>query len=309
MEISLKLYRYVILTLVGLGLSGGTVIAQSEGGSVIPEEAVVDLNPNADPSAPIPMLYTQDFELQDCTFKPTGINPFYDPLIPGSTSVSEATDKVDDAGNPVSFRKEYRVLDETEKFNLEGIGSFEAAVIEEREILGGKLIQISLNWYAICQETNSIYAVGEDSFELDPDTGEVISTEGTWRAGTVNELGEIAIPSLSMPGTVLLGSRYIFDGAPGVAFGGAEIVGHGLKTVDGKLTTVRTEFYDGEADIEIPITAAVGDFSGCIQVEEISQNSETRIPDLTDVTNKVWCPGVGLVFDTSDGALVESNAL
>jgi hypothetical protein len=27
------------------------------------------------------------------------------------------------------------------------------------------------------------------------------------------------------------------------------------------------------------------------------------------VTEKVWCPGVGLVYDTSDGALTESNAL
>jgi hypothetical protein len=47
----------------------------------------------------------------------------------------------------------------------------------------------------------SIYAVEEDSFELDPDTEEVISTEGTWRARTANELGELAIPALTMSGT------------------------------------------------------------------------------------------------------------
>jgi hypothetical protein len=116
---------------------------------------------------------------------------------------------------------------------------------------------------------------------------------------------------MGMPGTVMLGSRYIFDGAPGIALGGAEIVAVGLNTTDGLLSTVPTSIggYPGEANIIIPLAQSVGDFRGCVQIEEISQDNETRKPDLSDVTEKVWCPGVGLVYDTSDGALTESNAL
>jgi hypothetical protein len=284
---------------------GGTPDVPLSEGSAIPQEAVVDI------SGVPPMVYTQDFQLQDCTFKPHGINPFYDPLVPGSRSVSVAQNAVDDEGNPVPFYKEYLVLSETIAFNLDGIGSFEAAVVEEKEFENGKQIQLSVNWYAICEQTNSVHSVGEDSFELDPDTGEVINTEGSWRSGTINTLGETATPSMGMPGTVMLGSRYIFDGAPGIALGGAEIVAVGLNTTDGLLSTVATSIggYPGEADVLIPLAQSVGDFRGCVQIEEISQDNETRKPDLSDVTEKVWCPGVGLVYDTSDGALTESNAL
>ena len=74
-------------------------------------------------------------------------------------------------------------------------------------------------------------------------------------------------------------------------------------------TTAATDFYDGEEDIFIPITDKVGDFSGCVQVEEISQLNEAPFPLHTEEpTNKVWCPDVGLIYDTSDGALTESNA-
>ncbi|MGH9197427.1 MAG: hypothetical protein ACRD1T_17005, partial [Acidimicrobiia bacterium] len=256
-------------------------------------------------------LYTQGFLLQNCSFKSRGINPFFDTLIPGFMHVSVKTDE-----DGVEFRKEYRVLRTTERLNLPGIGRFKAAVIEEREIFGATpgadptvLRQISINWYAICEETNGVYTVGENSFQLNDD-GTVNNTEGTWRAGTVHPTRGIAIPAVAMPGTIFLGSRYIFDGAPGVALGGAEIVAYGLETVNGKLTTEETDFYDGEENIDIPITAEVGEFSGCVQVEELSQFNEPPFAlDAEDPTNKVWCPDVGLIYDTSDGALAESNLL
>jgi hypothetical protein len=298
-----------ILALVGFGLSGGTVLATTQSASaddsVIPEAQIVDLNP------PGPeMLYTQGFLLQNCSFKSRGINPFFDVLIPGLKHVSVKTDE-----DGIEFRKEYRVLRTTERFNRPGIGRFRAAVIEEREIFGATpgaepsvLRQISINWYAICEETNSVFTVGENSFQLNDD-GTVNNTEGTWRAGTPHPRG-MAIPAIAMPGIILLGSRYIFDGAPGVAFGGAEIVAYDLETVDGKLTTEATDFYEGEEAIEIPITAEVGDFSGCVQIEELSQNNEPPFGlQFDDPTNKVWCPDVGLIYDTSDGALAESNLL
>jgi hypothetical protein len=291
----------VVLTLIGFALVGcgesKGKVAKSEA-SVIPTEATVDLNEVRDPKAPIPMRYTQDFQLEGCTLESEGNSPYYDLLKPGATEVSYKPDE--------DFRKRYVVLKETKRMDLEGLGKFEAAIVEEREFEKGVLRQISLNWYVVCKETNSVFSVGEVSKQLNPD-GTVHDTEGSWQAGLVNDRGEVAIPAMQVPGTPSLGSRYIFDGAPGVALGGAETVAQGLKTVDGKLTTVRTKYYEGESDIPIPITKSLGDLKDCIQVEEISQISESGKPDIGDATNKVWCPGVGLVYDTSDGALIESN--
>jgi len=288
----------------GAGDAGGGFPAVSKG-NAIPQKAVVDLNKGADP----PFLYTQDFQLQDCTFNPRGYNAFHGSLEPGAYTVSELSGKVGEiAQKPIEFRKDYLVLPETKKLNVQGIGEFEAAIVQEREYENGKQIQVSFNWYTACEQTGAVYSVGEDSFALNPDTLEVTDTEGSWVAGYVNTLGEVSIPAVGMPANPMLGARYIFDGAPGIAFGGTEIVAV-VNITDGKLITVPTEYYAGEAGIAIPYAESAGDLQGCVQIEEISQDSGTRRPDLTDVTNKVWCPGVGLVYDTSDGWLVESKVL
>jgi len=274
-------------------------------GNTIPQEAVVDLNKGADP----PFLYTQDFDLQDCTFNPRGYNAFHGSLEPGAYTVSELSGKIGEiAQKPIEYRKDYLILAETKKLNFKGIGELEAAIVQEREWENGKQIQVSFNWYTVCEQTGAAYSIGEDSFALNPETGEVTDTEGSWVAGYVNTLGETSIPAVAMPANPMLGARYIFDGAPGIAFGGTEIVAI-VNITDGKLTTVPTQYYVGESGIAIPFAETAGDFQGCIQIEEISQDSGTRRPDLTDVTNKVWCPGVGLIYDTSDGWLVESKVL
>ena len=286
------------------GDAGGGFPAVSEG-NAIPEQAVIDLNEGADP----PFLYTQDFQLQDCTFNPRRFNSFHGSLEAGAYTTSELAGKIGEiAQKPVEYRKDYLVLSETKKLNVQGIGEIEAAIVQEREYENGKQIQVSFNWYTACEQTGAVYSVGEDSFALNPETGEVTDTEGSWVAGYVNTLGEASIPSVAMPANPILGARYIFDGAPGIAFGGTEIVGV-VNTTDGKLTTVPTEYYAGESGIAIPYAESAGDLQGCIQIEEISQDSGTRRPDLTDITNKVWCPGVGLVYDTSDGWLLESTVL
>jgi len=286
------------------GDGGGDFPAVSEG-NAIPEEAVVDLNKGEDP----PFLYTQGFELQDCTFSPRGYNSFHGSLEAGAYTVSELSSKIGEvAQTEIAYRKDYLVLSETKKLNIQGLGELEAAIVQEREYENGEQIQVSYNWYTVCNETGAAYSVGEDSFALNPKTGEVTDTEGSWVAGYVNTLGEVSIPAVAMPANPLLGARYVFDGAPGIAFGGTEIVAL-ISTKDGKLTTEPTEYYEGETGIVIPYAESNGDLQNCIQIEEISQDSGTRRPDLTDVTQKVWCAGVGLVYDTSDGWLLESTVL
>lgn len=289
----------VAAALTGLVLSGGTaVMAQS---SVQAANQFVDLNAVKDPEAPIPMNYP----ISGCkgdTIKARGMNPYWEPLIPGVKHVSARKLGQDD------FRKEYTVLNDTVKFDLPGLGKFEAAVIEEREILNGGLRQVSHNWYALCGENNHILSVGETSAHLKADGKSVADTEGTWKVGLTNDKGERAILAVAIVGAPSLGAKWIFDGAPGIALGGAEVVAADLKTVNGMLTTVKTRYYAGET-VEIPLAKKVGDFSGCVQVEELSQDSDSRKPNLDDATNKVFCAGAGLIFDTSDGVLIENNAL
>jgi uncharacterized membrane protein YkoI len=102
---------------------------------------------------------------------------------------------------------------------------------------------------------------------------------GTWRAGEPDGDG-VAEPGLLMPGTFTIGGRYIFDGSQSMAYGGSENM---------------------EAGIEITVPA--GTFKGCVRVRE------QGLLDLTDITDKIWCPVVGVVLDTSDGKLVVSSAL
>jgi hypothetical protein len=287
----------------GTSDSGGEFPAVS-GGNAIPEQAVVDLNKGADP----PFLYTQDFQLQDCTFNPRGRSAYFDSLEAGAYTKSELPGKIGEiAQKEVAYRKDYLVLAETKKLNFQGIGEVEAAIVQEREYENDKQIQVSFNWYSVCEETGSVFSLGEDSFALNPETGEVTDTEGSWLVGYINTLGEVSVPAMQVPGTPTLGAKYIFDGAPGIALGGSEIIAH-VNIKDGKLTTVPTEYYAGESDIPMPFAESAGDMT-CLQIEEISQDSGTRRPDLTDVTNKVWCPGFGLAYDTSDGWLLSATVL
>ena len=53
----------------------------------------------------------------------------------------------------------------------------------------------------------------------------------------------------------------------------------------------------------VQITVPVGTFKDCVRVRE------QGLINVHDITDKIWCPGVGVVSDTSDGKLIVSNAL
>ncbi len=105
---------------------------------------------------------------------------------------------------------EITVLDET--FVVDGV---ETRVVEEYETVDGELLEISRNYFAICAETGSIFYFGED-VDIYED-GEIVSHDGAWLAGV-----DGAEPGIIMPGTVLLGSSYMQEVAPGVAMDRAE---------------------------------------------------------------------------------------
>lgn len=214
----------------------------------------------------------KDWNLKGENIVPHGVNPLYFPIEPGHKHAHERADHPDGF-----YRKETVVLNDTEDFDIPGIGKFKTAVVQEEEYIDGVLTQRALNWLAADKTTSSIYAFGEVSWEINEEGKPIFA--GTWRAGELDGDG-VAEPGLLMPGTFTIGSRYIFDGSQSSAYGGAENM---------------------EAGIEITVPA--GTFKGCVRVRE------QGLLDLADITDKIWCPVVGVVFDTSDGKLVVSNAL
>jgi hypothetical protein len=115
------------------------------------------------------------------------------------------------------------------------------------------------------------------SWEIDDEGNKVF--EGTWRSGELDG-GGVADVGMLMPGVFNLGARYIYDGSESESIGGSENQERGI--------TIKTP---------------AGTFKNCVRVRE--QN----ITDLSDITDKVWCPGIGLAMDTSDGLLVASDAV
>lgn len=214
----------------------------------------------------------KDWNLKAENLSPRGHSPLYFPLKPGFKYIMERPD------HPWGhFRVEVLVLDKTEPFDIPGIGKFECAVVQEEEFYDGVFDQRSENWFCIDKSTNHMYAFGEVSWEIDQIGRTVFA--GTWRVGEPDGNG-MAEPGLLMPVPFVVGDRYVFDGHEAEAYGYTENIEKGVS-----------------------ITVPAGTFKDCVRTRE---NSLTNPSDITD---KWWCPGVGLVKDQSDGELVASDAL
>jgi hypothetical protein len=193
--------------------------------------------------------FTDEFFIEDCTFANTGSHPFYLALEPGTQLMFAG----EDDGELVELR--ISVLEDTEM--VDGV---ETRVVEEYESVEGEVVEISRNFFAICAETNSVFYFGED-VDIYED-GQIVSHEGAWRAGV-----DGARAGIIMPGTVLLGSRYYQEVAPGVAEDRAEHVA-----------------------MDVTVETPAGTFADCLQVDETS-------PLESGVSVKLYAPGVGLVQD------------
>jgi hypothetical protein len=219
-----------------LGLSSGIVLAQ-----------------NQEPP------FTTEFRLEDCDdFKTRGKNPYFI-LIPGRQSVLEG----EEAGKTI--RLVVTVLPEIQSILLPDIGEVKTTVVEERESVDGAPVEVSRNFFAICEKTNDVFYFGEEVDIFNPDG--TISHEGSWRAGTPDADG-LAKPGIMVPGTFFLGSRYFQEMADGIALDRAAHVESGLE-----------------------ITTGAGTFHNCVKV------LETTPLEPGAETVKIYCPGVGKVVD------------
>src|SRR3989304_934398 len=113
--------------------------------------------------------FTDEFSLDTCSFTSSGRHP---PamLQPGDLLILEGEEDEE------FVRLEITVLDETET-----IAGVTTRVVAEVEYVNDQLAEISRNYFALCEQTNSIFYFGEDV-----DTyrdGEIVGHEGAWKAG------------------------------------------------------------------------------------------------------------------------------
>lgn len=191
-------------------------------------------------------LWTVEFFVEKGELSATGRNPYFI-LEPDYQLIFEGGKE----------RLVITVLNETK--TVDGV---ETRVVEERETDGGKLVEVSRNYFAISKRTNSVFYFGED-VDIYKE-GKVVNHEGAWLAGKDYKFG------LMMPGQVLLKARYYQEIAPKVAMDRAEIVSTS--------ETVKTP---------------AGEFKNCLKIEETTPLE----PDSKEY--KYYAPGVGLVQDGS----------
>ena len=209
----------------------------------------VALGAPAGPAVGHDPAFTSDFRLGRCQgFSSTGRNPYF-VLEPGFRIVLEGEEE------GVVKRVVITVLDETKV--VDGV---ETRVVRERETEDGELVEISRNYFAICNRDNSVLYFGED-VDIYED-GVVVSHDGSWLAG-VNG----ARPGIIMPGTVLVGARYFQEVAPGVAEDRAEI-----------------------SSVTAVVQTPAGTFEHCVRTRETT-------PLEPGVSLKWYAPRIGLVRD------------
>jgi hypothetical protein len=189
--------------------------------------------------------WQENFDISTCTMLTEGKNE-YIILEPGFQLVLEG-------GNEVL---KITVLDETE--SVDGILT---RVVEEREWKNGELIEVSRNYFALCDKTNDVYYFGE---EVDMYQGGKLSSHGgAWRSGQ-----DGARYGLIMPGKPNLGKKYYQEIAPGVAMDRAEIV-----------------------SLEDELQTPAGNFTNSLKTME-----GTALNPM-ESEFKIYAPGVGLIQD------------
>jgi hypothetical protein len=150
------------------------------------------------------------------------------------------------------------VLDETRI--VDGV---ETRIVEERESKGGKLVEVSRNFFAFNTADRGVYYFGE---EVDIyKNGKVIGHEGEWESGKNG-----ARFGLMIPGRPAVKARFYQEIAPRVAMDRAEVV-----------------------SVEETLKTPAGEFKNCLKfVETTPLEPFAR-------ESKVYAPAVGLIKDAS----------
>ncbi|MBA3750169.1 MAG: hypothetical protein H0X03_04615 [Nitrosopumilus sp.] len=165
--------------------------------------------------------WMKNFNLQNCDFNSTGQNNYFI-LKPGHQIVLEG--QGEDSGDKLTMT----VLNDTKMVN-----GTETRIVEEIHMEEGKLVEMSINYFAACGPTNDIIYFGEITENYKD--GTIINHSGSWEAGIDN-----AKAGMMMPGKVEKGLKYYQEIAPGIAEDRAEIVSLNevVETPSGKFENV-----------------------------------------------------------------------
>lgn len=189
--------------------------------------------------------WTRSFNMEKRTFSPGGSNPYFILEAGYQLTFKSASDKL-----VVTVLKDTRTVD-----------GIETRVVEEREWENGELVEVSRNFFAVCDQTNDLFYFGEEVDDYRD--GKIVGHGGAWQAGKND-----AMPGIVMPGTFLLGARYYQEIAPGVALDRGENTG-----------------------LDLTIDTPAGRFEHCVKVTETSPLE----PGAESV--KIYAPGIGLIVD------------
>lgn len=192
--------------------------------------------------------YTEYFSNENCHFVTAGFNPYFF-LRPGYRLTLSGVEDKDTTVLVVT------ILNETKT-----IGNIETRVVEERESVNGKVVEVSKNYVAICKESGSIFYFGEDVDIYKGDS--IVSHSGAWIAVGNNK------PGILLPGQPLLGARYYQEIAPGVAMDRAEVI-----------------------SMSDTMQTTTGMFTNVLKI------LETTPLDPNDKSHKYYAPGIGLIKD------------
>ena len=147
------------------------------------------------------------------------------------------------------------VLDETK--TVDGV---ETRIVEERETVNGKPIEVSRNYFAIDKRNNDVYYFGEDVDVYK--NGKVASHPGGWLSG-VNG----AHYGLFMPAKPAVGQKFQQEFAPKEAMDRCEVVSMSEK-----------------------LAVPMGNFDHCLKIKETT-------PLESGKEYKIYAPKVGLLAD------------
>ena len=197
------------------------------------------------PKSPVDTSWQEEFGLDKRTLVSTGRNTYFI-LEPGFQLILEGGRE----------KLAVTVLDETRE--VDGV---ETRVVEEREWRDDKLIEVSRNFFAICEEAKDVFYFGEEVDMMQD--GKVISHSGAWLAG---EQGAHA--GLIMPGDPEVGARYYQEIAPGVAMDRAEVI-----------------------SVNVTFETLSGTFTKCLKTKE-----GTAL-NLVEQEFKTYAPEIGLIQD------------
>ena len=203
--------------------------------------------------------FTDSFMLDQCRgFSSSGTNPFF-VLQPGFHTLYQGFEGKE------AVKLTITVLRQTKTVN--GIPT---RVVQEREWHDGELVEVSNNYFAICNRTNSVFYFGEDVDIYEG--GQIVNHGGSWHAGV-----DGARAGVVMPGIVLLGSRYQQETADPIAMDRAEIV---------SMTEV--------------VQTPAGTFTNVVKTDETTPLEPGK------VESKWYANGIGLIMDDTL-ALVSSG--